>query len=321
MRRATLICAAAALALAAPAGARAAGGPVPPLQGGAGVSVPGGPDSFIAVSGGLDTTVVMRIRRDGVAVERTRRLSGAYGVPGVTFDGITTGLSADGTTLVLASPINQYPARATTFRVLAASSLRPLLHFTLKGMVTVDAISPDGRWLYLVDYKGGNVASYDVRAYDLRAHKLLAKPVVDPREPDEKLNGTPVTRVSSGDGRWQYTLYTGEEPFIHALDTVGRTAVCIDLPKSLAQDLGNTKLSLGPNALTLSNDGAAVRRIDLKTFKPIAPKPAARPRPTPAAAAPKGDGGPSLALWLIALAAVAVLVAATRATRRRVRQA
>ena len=45
------------------------------------------------------------------------------------------------------------------------------------------------------------------------------------------MRGMPVTRTTSPDGRWAFTLYDnlGEQPFIHALDTVGRTARCIDL--------------------------------------------------------------------------------------------
>ena len=40
------------LGLAAPAGAAAAGGPVPPLQGGAGVTVPGADVRYVAMSTG-----------------------------------------------------------------------------------------------------------------------------------------------------------------------------------------------------------------------------------------------------------------------------
>jgi hypothetical protein len=37
--------------------------------------------------------------------------------------------------------------------------------------------------------------------------------------------------VTGPGGRWEYTLYAGgRETFIHALDTVGRTSICIDLP-------------------------------------------------------------------------------------------
>ena len=44
------------------------------------------------------------------------------------------------------------------------------------------------------------------------------------------MTGVPVTRLPSPDGRWDYTLYqSAEHPFVHALDTQRRTAVCIDL--------------------------------------------------------------------------------------------
>jgi hypothetical protein len=71
-----------------------------------------------------------------------------------------------------------------------------------------------------------------VRALDAVSGQLLPGPIVDPEEPDERMQGSPVTRVSSRDGRWAYTLYTGsQEKFVHALDTVAGRAVCVDLPQ------------------------------------------------------------------------------------------
>jgi hypothetical protein len=51
------------------------------------------------------------------------------------------------------------------------------------------------------------------------------------------MDGQPVTRATSSDGRWAYTLYAREknDPFVHALDTVRREAFCVDLPLRLAQ--------------------------------------------------------------------------------------
>ena len=64
----------------------------------------------------------------------------------------------------------------------------------------------------------------------MRARRLFQEPVVDPSEPDEDMSGVPVSRVSDADGRWAYTLYdSAKHPFVHALDTERRTAVCIDL--------------------------------------------------------------------------------------------
>jgi hypothetical protein len=45
------------------------------------------------------------------------------------------------------------------------------------------------------------------------------------------MRGYPITRVTSADGRWVYTLYArvNGPSFIHALDSVHRQAVCLDL--------------------------------------------------------------------------------------------
>ena len=315
MRRVVLLLVSLGLLSATPA--HAAGGPVPPAFGGAGVSAPGGGDNFVTVYGG-DQTVVMRIRKSDASVGRSRRIAGTFGVPGVTYDGINTGLSADGGTLVLAGGFNAR-SRKTELRVLDARTLRSRAGITLRGMNTVDAISPDGRWLYVVDYKNGGASSYEVRAYDLKRRRLLAKPIVDPREPDEKLQGFPVTRVQSDGGRWAYTLYTGEQPFIHALDTEGRTAVCIDLPASVATDPAGARMTLDGDHLTVTGS-RPLARVDLKTFKvsepppvkPAAPKPTATPRP-----AVKSESGPPWALWLLAPVALGALAIVARQRRAR----
>jgi hypothetical protein len=313
MRRALL---AAAMLLAAATPAHAAGGPVPPAFGGAGVSAPGG-DRFVALYAGADRTLIARIRRPDATVGRSRVMRGSYGVPGVTYDGINTGLSADGSTLVLAGPL---AAMSTALRVLDTTTLRVRRDIRLRGMNTVDAISPDGRWLYLVDYRNGAAAAYDVRAYDLERNRLLSKPVVDPREPDEKLQGLPITRVSSADGRWAYTLYTGGKAFIHALDTEGRTAVCIDLPAAVNTDPSGVRLKLDGDTLRVLGSGP-LAQVDLHTFKVSEPAAAAAaPKPKPAATAAPGaktDGGPPVVLWLLPLVALGAVAVFARQRRAR----
>ncbi len=316
MRRVVLLLVSFGLLSATPA--HAAGGPVPPAFGGAGVSAPGGGDNFVALYAGADRTVITRIRRSDGSVGRTRVIRGTFGVPGVTYDGINTGLSADGGTLVLSSGFNARSPN-TELRVLDARTLRTRQNITLRGMNTVDAISPDGRWLYLVDYKNGAATSYDVRAYDLERHRLLAKTIVDPREPAEKLQGIPLTRVSSEDGRWAYTLYTGEEPFIHALDTEGRTAVCIDLPQSVATDPAGVHMTLAGDQLTLTGS-RPLAHVDLKSYK-VSEAAAATPAPPKATATPKpaapADSGPSIVLWLLPLVALGVVAVFARQRRAR----
>jgi hypothetical protein len=305
--------------LALPAAARAAGGPVPPVQGGAGASAPGSTVTYATID--VDgNTLLERVNKNGGALERTRLLHGSWGVPGVAYDGTTTGLSADGRTLVLAHTIARYPVKSTRLLLVDTRGLRPRAHITLPGFAVVDAVSPDGRWMYLVKYRSPNdLNHYAVRAYDLRARKLLAKPVVDPREPDEKMQGFPLTRTVSADGRWAYTLYQRPvgAPFVHALDTAGRTAACIDLPTLSGIDMSDIRLRLQGTTLSVGSAVAPQALIDTRSFKVRKP-PAARTPGVRIARAqqPVADAGGGLPWAPIGLGA-ALLVALGLAARRR----
>jgi DNA-binding beta-propeller fold protein YncE len=194
----------------------------------------------------------------------------------------------------------------------------------LPGFFTVDAISPDGRWVYLIQY-GDDVLDYRVRALDTTSGRLAARDVVDPRKPEEQMGGLPMTRVTSPDGRWAYTLYGGgDETFIHALDTVGRSAACIDLdmlpPDS---NLSRVRLGIGAAGRRIDvRDGASlVATVNARTFAVTTPGAAAtRPQPPTrsrrAVAPPADDGGLPWPTLLLA-AGVAALAAAAVVTRFR----
>jgi hypothetical protein len=221
-----------------------------------GVTVAGSPYRYVAVTTHTrpKLTLVERIdRRDG-RVDRWWQLGGDYDVPAVDYNGSGGGLSADGKTLVLSRfPFDSrvYPPKTTHLAVLD-TDLRPQRHLgagqrrppsvfssiELRGHYAFDAISPDGSTIYLIhhfpnltgpDY----LTRYEVKAYDVESDRLLPEPIVDPEEPEERMEGLPLYRAMSPDGRWAYTLYdgNGKEPFVHALDTVAGRAVCIDLPQ------------------------------------------------------------------------------------------
>jgi hypothetical protein len=208
-------------------------------------------------------TVVARI---GESVYVSRLLGGRYTVPVIALDHTASGLSTDGSTLVLINPRRSFPRARTSFVVLDASNLRTRAHIVLQGDFSFDALSPDGTRMYLIHYLSPrDPTRYEVRALDVPSGKLLPTPIVDKSEPDERMAGLPITRATTADGHWAYTLYdgAGHEPFVHALDTVNGDAHCIDLEMLAGrQDLYGLRLD-GAQELTA---------IDTTSFEPVSAK-------------------------------------------------
>jgi hypothetical protein len=187
---------------------------------------------YVAVPAVNSTTMQVIRRRDG-RVLKFMSLKGAWGIPVVAFDGTTDGLMADGRTLLLGEPLTGPGLRRnSTFALVDTKKMRVVRKLRLPGHHVFDALSPDGRYLYFIQYVSAeDFNQYRVRAYDLRGGHLLAKPVVDKRESATAMQGAPISRVTSRDASWAYTLYGGQhQTFIHALDTLNAAAVCIDLP-------------------------------------------------------------------------------------------
>lgn len=267
------------LAIAAPS-ALADGLPLP-VDGADDASVGSldGSSRYGAVSNGGATTV-LRIDADGGRITRSRTLGGELSVPLVAYDGTASGLSADGTTLALIQPRRAFPRETTKFTILDTTSLRTTSTVHLDGDFSFDAISPRGDRLYLVHYQSRrDPTDYEVRVYDVDRGKLLPNPIVDPDEPDEQMAGFPQARVMSPDGRWAYTLYSGgEETFIHALDTKGFTAQCIDIEGISPRDMYMLGLEVDPGSgeLTVLDHRTPAALVDPRTFEvsdPIVPVP------------------------------------------------
>lgn len=218
------------------------------------------------------TTAVAAVRtRDG-RVLRYATIRGAYGIALVAFDGTTEGVSRDGRTLVLAD-VGAEQER-TRFAVLRTEPLRLGRVVTLPGRWSYDALSPDGRLLYALHYLGsGPNPRYEVRAVSLATGKPVAGAIVDKREPDEEMNGSPWARARSAEGAWAYTLYVKPNgtAFVHALDTARRRAFCVDLPwRSTTQAIARVRLSLerGGRSLVLSQRAAGrLAAVDTRSFE------------------------------------------------------
>ena len=159
-----------------------------------------------------------------------RHLPGSFSIPAVAYDGSPSGLSADGRTLVLISPRIRYPAGGRPSRSSDARRLALRRRISLKGDFSFDAISPDGRLMYLIQYNPREIGEYQVRAYDLRARRLFRSPSWIPASRTRRCTAcrSRAWRTATAAGRTRSTRAPAH-PFVHALDTEGRTAVCIDL--------------------------------------------------------------------------------------------
>jgi hypothetical protein len=206
------------------------GGPTYVLQGLDGVAR--GKVRYVAFATG-DRTVLELIQRRGGRVLNYTMLPGNYGVPLVAFDGTTGGLSHDGRTLILGDAFGGPALRKkSSFAVVDVRRFRLRHTIQLRGDFAFDALSPDGRMLYLIQHVSLPESRYRVRVYDRFAGLLLPKTVTDRRRWQSVMQGVPVARATTRDGRWAYTVYgANDHPFVHALDTVKGQAVCIDLPR------------------------------------------------------------------------------------------
>lgn len=328
MRRSILAVALATASLAA-AGAdvRAAGGGPGTDAGRIGIEPVGGGGRWVTLAI-QEQTVLARLEPGGRGVLAYRPLRGFHTIPAVALDGTPTGLSADGRTLVLQRGTHGLGGRTSQFTVVDARRMQVRGAIRLRGSFTLDAVSPDGRLIYFIEYTHPrDITRYAVRVYDLDRRRLRPKPIIDRYEPDEVMRGMALTRATSADGRWEYTLYSGTgehpEPFVHALDTARAEARCIDLHDVASGDPGTMTLALGPGGgeLTVSHLDEPTAVIDTKTFevrKPrdhadheaVAPPPARRGRAEEASSWP-----------LAAVAAIVVLLVAgglhTRGRRSR----
>jgi hypothetical protein len=216
-------------ALLLPSAALAAG-PSYVALGGVGVLSKNGKQRFVAVSTGADTAIA-RVAVHGGAVSGWAVLNGAYGIPQPTMaPGRLEGLTRDGRHLVVGSVGLQTPTR---FAVINTRNFAISDRIELPGNFAYDALSPDGKTLYLTQYVDqDNTSRYVVRAYDLGHGHLLPGRIADKAQKSWVMQGFATTRTTSADGRWVYTLFMrpGGYPFVHALDTVRGVAHCIGLP-------------------------------------------------------------------------------------------
>jgi hypothetical protein len=275
MRRRGIVGAlAGAAALGAVVSSATGAGPVPgTVQGPPGIAVAGG--AHVVASAEGNRTRVQLVRDRDRRVLRTRVLPGKLGLPQTTYSGTIEGTWAKGRRLLLSTSIYDRPGVASTrLVVIDTRTLKALRTIALRGWFAFDALSPDGRRLYVTELPNGldGPLRYVVRSLVLATGRLEPGAIVDKTEPDEQMVGMPMARAWSRDGATAFTLYNGLEShaFIHALDTMKRSARCIDLPWQGDAQNGLDRVRMSVDAagiLTLSQPGVGVlARVDTRTF-------------------------------------------------------
>jgi hypothetical protein len=203
------------------------------------------------------------------AGDRRVSIPGAYGIPTLITANTPLGMFRDRSRFVLQSLGIE---RQTSFAVVRTTDFGIAQTISLKGSYAFDALSPNGRMLYLVEHRSSDFQHYVVRAYDLRARRLEPGRIADKEQASWVMQGWPAARVESGDGRWVYTLYAnpGGSPFVHALDTVRGVAHCVGFAwhgDAQQNDLLRYHLGLDGNRLIIrAPDQSLYRAIDRTTW-------------------------------------------------------
>jgi hypothetical protein len=288
--------------------------------GAASVAVAGDPYVYMVAPAG-DSTVVTQIRASDRTAVATRRIRGHFELPAAFGDRAHEGLSHDGRTLVLAERPH---AGATRFALLDARRLKLRRLVALRGVFGYDAMSPDASTLYVIRYLSPDRRHYAVQAMNTSATRPALTTVVEKGEPGEQMSGLPISRATSRDGNWVYTLYdgAGKTPFVHALATADRFTVCIDVDALAGRsDLASLDLKLSRNAPTLSvttTNGKPLALINTASYQVSNPPARGTPAPRKERAAEQ-DSANARKILLMALAAALVLAAAA-AVRKQARE-
>src|SRR5207237_486058 len=166
------------------------------------------------------------------------------------------------------------------FQVVRTTDLAPVQRVVLKGNFAFDALSPDGSRLYLIQrVSQQNLSRYVVRAYSLDRRRLLPGRIADRTQRGWVMAGYPLTRATSADGRWVYTLYARPDgyPFVHALDTVRGVAHCIGIPWQGNQNaLWRLRMSVRDGGRPRRGAGAAAEALAPRRGERAAPRRAPR---------------------------------------------
>jgi len=212
-------------------------------------------------------TVVAEFKVENIDNPASLTLDGSWRFPTIGDDPQPVGLSGDASTQVLVDGSAGSATASTSRFAIVPASLHGTPHLiSLDGHFEFDAISTDGRQLYVVEHLAGPPAGhYQVRQVDVSTGALQPGVIADKRNVGEAMGGYPLGQLRLNGGL-VVTLYAGaEHPFIHALHTLEGFAFCIDLPATgdgsatSASDWGIAAAAGGPEYAVNASVGLVVQ--------------------------------------------------------------
>jgi hypothetical protein len=206
---------------------------------------------------------------------------GRWRLPTIGDSTLPVGVSSDGSTIALVEADVAIGAPTTRFAVVehafggkpssvGDADLRLARVVELRGQFAYDALSPDGRILYVIQHLDESAGGhYQVRAVDIPSGTLRPDVIVDKANPDEWMAGYPIAQIRRTDGVVM-TLYDGpEHPFVHALQSAEAWALCIDLPAAAGTERSGWGLTVEPDGRTVyaaNGDAGIVFELDPTEF-------------------------------------------------------
>ena len=188
----------------------------------------------------------------GSAVVQSLTIPGSYST--IDQDYTKSVLSSNGHWLAL-KQLGVSGARST-FVVVNTQNGKLIKNIQLRGDFDLDALSPDGSRVYLLERLHDESGHYYVRLYRTDTDQLDPAIIADKAEiNDPKMVGSALTRKMANGGVTAYTLYTDTAhniAFVHALPLASNYigARCIGLPTGKSADV------LRYYTLALSSDGS-----------------------------------------------------------------
>jgi hypothetical protein len=212
---------------------------------------------YSATPANKQTTITVTNTQSGSTL-RTFAIPGTYTTAGQSYT--TATLSPNGRWLALRQEVGQ----TSNIALVDTQEGRLVKTIKLDKNFYLDAISPAGNQLYLLQYLVDQPGRYYVRLYDTREDKLAQPIIADKSEiEDPRMSGSALTRQIARDGSAVYTLYIDKAhniAFVHILPLIMENnlsyppyiARCIDLP------VGRSGNLLPYYSLALSADGTAL---------------------------------------------------------------